>query len=183
MSRVQPLVYSELAPDTQRIYKSIAGQRGGTVDGPFRVWLRANPELASRMNDVGDTLRMKGTLDKKLFELAVLSVARFWDCNYQWSAHVPLALQVGLSREAVEDIGNRRRPNSMPDDQLLTYELAVTLLSQHAIPRAIYEAAIQLFGFEEMVELVTTIGQYSMAAIVLNAFAIEPLVGSDLLPR
>lgn len=134
------------------------------------------------MNELGETLRIKGKLDRKLFELAVLSVARFWNCNYQWSAHVPLAMQLGLTRETVEDIGNRRPPDSMSHDQVLIYELTVALLSQHSIPRLMYEEAIELIGFEQLAELVTTIGQYSMAAIVLNAFAIESLVAGESLP-
>lgn len=181
--RVEPIEPDKLDVQGAALYKAISGPRGGIVDGPFRVWLRANPELAAKMNDVGTVLRDKGTLDKRLFEIAVLCVARFWDARYQWAAHGRIALDLGLSQHTIDDIGRGMRPASAPPDEQAIFDLATSLLERKSIPEDLYDRVIALIGFEGMVELVTTIGQYSLAAIVTNGFDIDLLSGGPELPE
>lgn len=188
--RVKPIDLDELVEleelDRQgaELCKAISGPRGGIVDGPFRVWLRANPELAARMNDVGNVLRKTGKLDKKLVEIAILCVARFWDAPYQWAAHGPIAHKVGLSQKTIDAIGRGERPKSAPEDQQAVYDLTMSLLEQRRIPDDLYEHVLTLIEFDEMSELITTIGQYSLAAIVTNGFDILlPSGGPDLPER
>ncbi len=183
MTRVAALVFEDLDTGRKDIYKAISGQRGGVVDGPFRAWLRANPELASRINDVAGVLRTNGKLDKRLFEVAVLCVARFWKSDYQWSAHGPLALQAGLTPDVIEAIGGGHSPSFARGEEQLTYDFTMALLTDRAVPQTLYDQVLELLGFEQMVELVTTVGWYGMAATVLNGFAIEPLAGGPQLPH
>ena len=180
--RVEPIELATLDAEGQELYKAISGTRGNVVDGPFRVWLRANPELAARMNDVGAVLREAGKLDKRLFEIAVLCVARFWDARYQWAAHGPIALKLGLSQETIDAIGHGEMPASAPSDEQAVYDLSMSLLERKSIPDDLYDSVLALIGFEQMVELVTTVGQYSLAAIVTNGFDIELLSGGAQLP-
>lgn len=181
--RVAPIDPDELDPEGAELYRAIAGPRGGIVDGPFRVWLRANPQLAARMNDVGGVLRDMGTLDKRLIEIAVLCVARFWDARYQWAAHGPIALKLGLSQDTIDDIGRGVRPGSAPEDEQLAYDLASGLLERRRIADDLYDRMIDHVGFDGLVELVTTVAQYSLAAIVTNGFDIELLSGGPALPE
>ena len=188
--RVKPIEFDEfveleeLDKEAAELYRAISGPRGGIVDGPFRVWLRANPALAARMNDVGKTLRETGKLDKKLAEIAILCVARFWDARYQWAAHGPIARKLGLSQKTIDDIGHGVRPKSAPKAQQAVYDLTTSLLERRHIPDDLYEHVLTLIEFDDMVELITTIGQYSLAAIVTNGFDILlPSGGPDLPER
>ena len=45
-----------------------------------------------------------------------------------------------------------------------------------------YEALRARFGTQALVELTATAGYYAMIACALNAFAVEPEPGSDVLP-
>ncbi|MBN3522231.1 carboxymuconolactone decarboxylase family protein, partial [Algoriphagus lutimaris] len=58
-----------------------AGPRG-EVRGPF-IALIHNPELASRVQKLGEFLRWQGKLPPKLKELAVLVTARRWTCQHE----------------------------------------------------------------------------------------------------
>ncbi|RKF20505.1 carboxymuconolactone decarboxylase family protein [Altericroceibacterium spongiae] len=181
--RVEPIDLDKLDPANAKICEAISGSRGGIVDGPFRVWLRANPELAARMDDVSSVLRESGKLDRRLIEVAILCVARFWDARYQWAAHAPIALEAGLTQDVIDSIANSTRPASAPDDELIFYDLSISLLELRQIPDALYQRAIDRIGFGGMVELITTIGQYSLAAIVTNGFDITLLSGGPVLPE
>src|SRR5512147_3041166 len=116
MSRLPVLQLQDLTAEQKRIYDEIARVRNGVVRGPFPIWLR-NPELADRANQFGNVLRMQGKLEKRLFELMVLIVARHWSAQYEWFSHAKAALNAGLSPEIVDAIQNSRRPESLREDE------------------------------------------------------------------
>ena len=80
MSRVPDLDQEQLTAAQKRIYDDIASVRRGNIKGPFAIWLRV-PEIADKANQFGNVLRAKGSIDKRLFELMVLVVARRWSAQ------------------------------------------------------------------------------------------------------
>ena len=45
--------------------------RAGGMSGPFNAWLRS-PELADRLQKVGEYVRFNTSLDKRLNEMAIM---------------------------------------------------------------------------------------------------------------
>jgi 4-carboxymuconolactone decarboxylase len=72
MSRFPKLDPAAFSPGQRRVHDEIAAERHGTVRGPFAVWLRT-PAIADAANRFGNSLRRDGKLDRRLFELAILS--------------------------------------------------------------------------------------------------------------
>ncbi len=169
MSRVPALQLENLTTEQKRIYDEIARVRGGVVRGPFPIWLR-NPELADRASQLGNVLRARGKLEKHLFELMVLIVARHWSAQYEWFAHAKAALQAGLSPEVIEAIQNRRRPESLREDEQLIYDTVTELVETRSLSQASYDRALAELGLDLLIELITAAGYYVMIAMVLNAF-------------
>ena len=94
-ARFPPLDPAAMSPEQKRVADAIAsGPRGG-LRGPFQAWLRS-PELADRLQRVGEYLRFSSSLPPRLNEFAILITARAWNAKYEWYAHYPLALQAGL---------------------------------------------------------------------------------------
>ena len=58
MARVEDLKPASLTPEQKAIHDRIAGTRGGTVRGPFAIWLR-NPTIADAADRLGTTLRQR----------------------------------------------------------------------------------------------------------------------------
>ncbi len=169
MSRLPVLQLENLTAEQKRIYDEIARVRHGVVRGPFPIWLRI-PELADRANQFGNALRISGKLDKRLFELMVLIIARHWSAQYEWFAHAKAALEAGLSPDIVDAIQNRRRPESFRDDEQLIYEIVTEIVDTRTLSQASYERALAALGLDLLVELVTAAGFYTMIAMVLNVF-------------
>ncbi len=71
-----------------------SGPRGG-VRGPFLALLH-NPELARRLQEVGEYLRFQTGLPDRLVELVILVTARHYACQFEWYAHERLARKAGL---------------------------------------------------------------------------------------
>ncbi len=169
MSRVPDLSAGERTPEQSRIYEEIAGPRGGVVRGPFAIWLR-NPELADKANQLGNVLRIKGLLDKRLFELAILVVARSWTAQYEWYAHAQAALAAGLDAAIVDSLREGREPVFSRADERLVYKVSRELQTQRALGDATYREAEALLGLPLLIELISVVGFYTMVAIVLVGF-------------
>src|SRR5437899_442698 len=102
----------ELTPEQKELY-DVVGRGRAQVAGPFGVWLR-NPPLADAANRVTLALRENGKLDKRLFELIVLTAARAWGASYAWVAHEKAAVKAGLAPEIIEALRLQHKPDFRP---------------------------------------------------------------------
>src|SRR6516164_8650893 len=92
----------------------MSGPRG-RMSGPFNAWLRS-PELADRLQKVGEYVRFHTSLDKRLNEMAIIMTAQYWGSQYEWFAHAPLAQKAGLDPKIIAALGAGRKPEKMKDD-------------------------------------------------------------------
>ena len=119
MSKLTP----ESMTDAQRkAADELASGPRGEVRGPFNVLLRS-PELMSPVQKVGEYLRFRCQLDRRIAEMATLIAARHWTQVYEWNAHHPLALKAGLKPEIAQAIAEGRRPSDMAVDEEIVYDV------------------------------------------------------------
>jgi 4-carboxymuconolactone decarboxylase len=151
----------------KRVYDAIAGGPRGSVRGPFAVLLRS-PELADRVQKLGEHLRFHSTLPARINEFAILINARFWGSKYEWYAHRPLALKGGLAESIADDVANGRRPAGMKDDEALVFDFCSVLHRQHFVDDALFTRAVSVLGEEGVVDLIGVSGYYTLVSMVLN---------------
>ena len=170
----------ELAPEHRAVWDAIQGSRG-QVRGPFAMLLHS-PELADRVAHLGAYVRFEGVLDARTKEVVVLATARELSCAFEWGAHSgELARAAGVTDEIIAAIRERRNTAlSAEDRQLVDY--AQALVRDHAVDEAVVKAMETRFGRKGIVELTAQVGYYVLLGTVLNAFAVEPLEGSNILP-
>src|ERR1700704_6333488 len=102
----------QMTPAQRKVADAIlAGPRKG-LGGPFNTWLRS-PELADKLQQVGEHLRFHSSVPPRLNEFAILLTARAWDADYEWSAHYPLALKAGLNPAVAAAVADGKRPAGM----------------------------------------------------------------------
>lgn len=180
MARVPLLTRADLPPAAQRIHDQI-GSRRGDVAGPFRVLLHS-PELAERVGALGQYLRFEGILPADVREVAILAAAREMDCAFEWSAHEPMARAAGVPEQTMAAIAERRALEGLSASERTAIAFARESLQRHRVSDAVFAAAEAAWGTRGVVELVTTIGYYTMLATVLNAAEIPPDPGTPRLP-
>ncbi len=176
MARVEDLKPESLSPQQKAIFERIAGSRGGTVRGPFAIWMR-NPAIADAADKFGTILR-NGNLDLRLFELMVLLVARHWSAQYEWYAHARHAVQAGIAAEAIEAIRHGRKPELAQENERLVYDLVTEMNQTRTLSQATYDRAVAMLGLDRVIELITALGFYTMVAIMLNGFD-APVPGGE----
>jgi 4-carboxymuconolactone decarboxylase len=163
-----PLPDTAQLTDAQRaaVAAITAGPRGGIV-GPFIPLLRS-PELMTRIQETGEFLRFRSSLERPLFEMCVLLVARRWDQGFEWAFHVPLALAAGLPQPVVDAIGEDRRPVDLDEKTAAVWELVDELQQTRNLSDAAYQRALDVLGDVGVVELVGTLGYYTSLAMIMN---------------
>jgi 4-carboxymuconolactone decarboxylase len=150
----------------------IAGPRKA-VRGPF-IPLMRSPELLTRIQKVGEVLRFHSVLPDRLTELATLVVARSRSQQFEWTVHVPLALEAGVAPRTVEALRDGRRPDALPDDERRVVDLVQELLTHHGLGDASYNDAVASFGERGVVELVSLVGYFAMLSMILNVAHTPP---------
>ena len=165
--RFQPLTYDKLTPEQKAMVEHLlAGERGG-MNGPFNVTLRS-PEMGDVAQKLGAQLRFHSSLPNRLNEMAILMTARFWNAQYEWSAHKKNALTAGLNPSVVEAIATGKRPSSMQPDEEAVYNFGDELLRTREVSDAAFKAAVDRFGERGVVDLTGVMGYYCFVSMMLN---------------
>jgi len=172
MPRISTLVPEKLSPVQRRVYDAIVAGPRGKVEGPLRVWL-LSPDFAERAQELGAFCRYKTSLPPRLSELAILTTGAFWKANFEWHAHMPLALKAGLDPKALELIRTGKKPKFKRKDERTVYEVARELWSKHRISSALYKRAKKLLGLKTLVELVGILGYYGLISMTITAFEVS----------
>ena len=157
----------QMSEAQKRAYDAIAGGPRGAVRGPFGALLRS-PELADRVQKLGEYVRFESSLAPRLNEFAILVNARFWDSKYEWFAHRPLAIKGGLSESIIAELAQKRRPAGMQPDEALVYDFCTSLHDRHFVDDALFARAVALLGERGVIDLVGVSGYYTLVSMVLN---------------
>ena len=176
--RFPVLAPDQLTPEQAKLLQSLAaGPRGGgdtspesikrLIRGPFNVWLRS-PELGERLQKVGEHIRFNSSLPLRLNEFAILITARHWTSQYEWHAHLPLALKAGLDPKIAAQLAENKKPAGMKDDEAVVYDFCTQLHRTHNVSDAVYQRAVALFGEKGVVDLIGVNGYYTLVSMTLN---------------
>ena len=182
MPRLPEVLDRNALPEDKRAIHDYLAETRGAVRLPFSAFLN-NPELTYRIAHVGSYIRFDGLLPGQTRELAIMATAREVDARFEWAGHARVALEFGISQATIDSIANRQAPEGLSEDEALPVRIAQGLLRDHAISDELFDAAQSRFGDAGVVELLATVGYYSLMGCVLNGLQIEPPPEAAQLPR
>jgi len=178
MARIPLIARSDqMAPAHRDVWMRIAKSRGSVV-GPFAALLHS-PVLADRTAELGAYIRFDSGLSATDRELVILSVARVFDCHFEWAYHVREARKAGLSAQTIAAIRERRAPVGLTTEEAEIVRYVSQLLVTHRADEETVAALRARLGVQGMVELTATVGYYAMLACTLNAFDVRPEAGEE----
>ena len=177
MERLSALTDDQMNERQQAILEDIrSGPRGPSAHGPFLAWLQS-PDLADRAQKLGEYLRFEAQMDKRLAELAILTVARKWTAQFEWYAHKKFAISAGLSENVIDSIEQRKQPNFVNEDEKAIYNFSMALQESYAVDDVTFNEAVRHIGRTGVTDLVGLLGYYSLVSMTLNVYQI-PLPNS-----
>jgi 4-carboxymuconolactone decarboxylase len=157
--------------------KTIVGLRG-----PAGIHLYSTKTVEAH-NTINHYLRHQAGFDPKLREVAILTVAREMDSQFEWAAHEPEALKVGVPPQVIDVIKHRGSTQGLSETDAAIIEFGRQALGKHHKVTAAAFARIEaLFKPPMLVDLVLLMGNYAGTAVLLAAFDMQVPEGRPLLP-
>ena len=163
-----PQLAAEKMTDAQRkaADEMIAGPRKG-VKGPFVPLLRS-PELMNRLQQVGEYLRFRSSLEQRISEFIMLVVSREWTQQFEWFVHVPLGRKTGITEATITALAEGRRPAGMPGDEAAAYDFCEELLRTKGVCETTYRRAVEKFGENGVIDIIGVAGYFTTVSMVMN---------------
>lgn len=158
--------------------RRLASGRHGAVIGPFIPALRS-PELALRLEKLGEHLRLANALGRRLTELVILLTAREWNQPFEWHVHAPLAAQAGVSANVIRAVAEGRKPARMKRDEAIVYDFVAELHRAKSVSDSTYRRAVTAFGEAGVVDLLGAVGYYTTLAMLMNVARTPVPSGED----
>jgi 4-carboxymuconolactone decarboxylase len=156
-----PALPKEQWTDAQRrVAEEIAAGPRGELRGPFLALIHS-PQLASRVQKLGEYLRFESAFSAPLTELAVLLTARRYDSANVWHSHRALALKAGLDPAIIAAIARRQRPAAMAADEADVFDFADELLRTGQVADATFERVTARWGARGAADLIVLVGYYT----------------------
>jgi 4-carboxymuconolactone decarboxylase len=185
MSRLSELRREDLAAAGQAVWDLIVRTRGNHVvtdtdglSGPFNAFLYA-PDVGGPLATLGAALRFGSPIERRLIEVAIITVAGHWRAEFEWLAHARLARQAGVPDAVVEAIGRGEEPQFTVADERVVYAAVRELVTTGQLTDASYATVLDLLGDTGTVHLVALCGYYSLISFVLNAFYVPLPAGAE----
>jgi 4-carboxymuconolactone decarboxylase len=167
LTRLPALSRGDLDAQGQAVYDRVVGDGPKPTTGPGGVQLYS-PKLAELWTALNQYLRNDSVIERRYFEVAATLAAWEIEQQYEYSAHEPAIVRFGGSQAVVDTIRYDREPVGLPAEETLIIRLGRQLMREHKVDSALFAEAVEMFGKQGVVELVTTMGDYVMVGMVLT---------------
>jgi len=173
MARVPYLEASDLSAENQDLLKRRISLFQALVN---------SPNAARAFSGLGGFIRFGSKLDPRLRELAILQVGWLARSPYEWSHHVKLGHDFGVTDDDVQALiddtaGKPTRLDAMAKTVLLA---AREMTNDGAMSDATFATLQKALGNEQIVDLTITIAFYNAVVRVLATLQID--VEDDYMP-
>lgn len=164
--RIAPLPQSEWDDTLAGVVSAI---------GPLNVvtTLGRHPELFKAWIGLGTMLLTRGTLPARDRELAILRTAHNGGCAYEWTHHVRIAQEAGLTDEEISALEYGLDEYAWAPADRMVVAAADELHFSGTLGDAAWNTLAERYEERELIELIVLIGHYQMLAYALNSFGVQ----------
>ena len=157
-----------MTPRQKEVADAIAGGPRGGLRGPYLALIH-HPELADKLQALGEHLRYGAAISPANIEMVVLIVARHMNCQYEWFAHERIARNTtDLADSIIKALQINAVPPEMNAEQKTLYQFSKEVIAHGQPTNSTYDEAIKHFGREGVLDIISLVGYYSLIAMVLN---------------
>src|ERR1700757_5037569 len=179
MARLPSITNKDQVPAKDHaVFDSIVASRGA-VQGPFTMFLHS-PPVAERVGHLGAYVRFEGSLDMRVRVLAAMTAAREFEAMYVWGAQTGGARRLDVPEATITAIRENHSRGIAPEDAEIV-EFTRQLLRKHRVDAATFASMQKRFGNDELIQLTTAIGYYSLLAMTVNVCELEAAPDAEVL--
>src|SRR5262249_28043498 len=135
--------------------------------------LARHPKLLKRWLVFANHVLVKSTLPPRDRELLILRTGYRCKSEYEWGQHVAIARHVGLTEEEIRRVTKGPdEPGWAPHDALLLHA-ADELHDEHVMSEGTWKSLSEGYDVRQMMDVVFTVGQYTLVAMALNTLGVQ----------
>jgi len=113
----------------------------------------------------GDTFPLGG----RMFQLVVLITAREIDQQYEWSAHEPAGLRMGLEQSVIDVVKYDRTVTGLAEKDATVILFLRALMREHKVSSEQWAKMVSLFGRQRTIEIMALMADYFTVGTMMNA--------------
>jgi 4-carboxymuconolactone decarboxylase len=172
MQRIASLDRKDMNAEQARAWDAATQDPDAPRGGPYPVYIRL-PRLFEAMQKLRACLA-GGPLSTRERQIVNLTVARHWNAPYPWFAQVRRSRAAGIPQAAIDAINARQTPDLQDSRERACHTVARDLLANKSLTDAVYAAAEQTMGVNDLIALVAAVGNFSMTCLTAIAFQVAP---------
>jgi alkylhydroperoxidase family enzyme len=171
MARISILNEESMVPELRERFRRIK-EKGGRVLNLFKIIAHC-PQVGHQFLLLGNAILLKGVVPPNLRELAILRVGLINKANYEWTQHVPIALNVGMRQAQIDALPDWENSSEFSETEkaILRYTDEETINIR--VKDETFTAVRKILSEEGVVELTTAIGYYGMVCRILETLQVE----------
>lgn len=171
MARLPYLDRDQLPEMERDIFDNLLAQRG-SIGNIFRT-VAHSPLLLRRMLYFSDGLRNRTRLDRRFRELAILTVGRLTNAEYEYVHHQRLAKSVGVRQEQLDRLAAWETDAAFNEQERAVIRYATEVTQNVKVADATFDALRKFLDNEQIVELTLNTGFYNMVVRFLVPMQVE----------
>lgn len=179
--RIAPVTPDKWTPAQKAI---IAPQTrpDGTALNLYTTMLN-HPELYGPRARFGTYLQRDSLLDAETRELLIMRTAWNIRAEYEWAHHVEYAKSAGLSDAQIAAIATGPDAPGWNPKQRAVLTAADELRREAFISDATWTELAKFYGIKQRIEIVYTVGGYTMTGLAINSFGVQVEPGYPAMPN
>lgn len=161
--------------DDARLIELFAKGLEGPDGSPLNIFgtLGNHPDLLRRWLVFAAHVLSKNTLDPRDRELLILRTG--WNCRsrYEFGQHVLIALDCGITEAEIERVQSGPAATGWSEGDRLLLTAADELHEHSSLSDATWAALADRYSTEQVLDLIATVGNYHLVAMLLNSARVE----------
>jgi 4-carboxymuconolactone decarboxylase len=182
-SRLPPVRREDLDEAGQRAYDAMTKEGSklrASLRGPTGFWLHM-PEVIGHVRELNWNLRNSELgLARPLRELTILVTARANDCQKEWTAHEPRALNAGVDPKIIDIVKHRKLLDGVAETEAVIIAFGRELFRDRKVSAATYAHALKVLGERGLVHMIALMSNYTMTSVIFAA--LDQQVAPDQVP-
>ena len=178
--RVTPLQDDEVEGEAKAQLDALRAARG-KIPNIFRTLVR-HPKLLKRWMVFGNHILAKSTLPAREREIAILRVGVLCNAIYEWTQHVRIGKNSGLTDDEIRRIAEGPDAAGWSDLDAAILRATDELHGDAMISDATWKALSECYDSQQMMDLIFTVGQYHTVSMALNSLGVQTEDGDIEIP-
>ena len=170
--RLDPLTLDDVDGETRELLEKGAEAMGGRILNIFGTLAR-HPKLYKRWSLFGNQILFRSSLSARLRELAILRIGWLCASEYEWGQHVLIGRREGLSDDEIRRIADGPDAEGWAPIESAVLRATDELHEDSFVSDATWSALSSGLGEQQCIELIFTVGQYTLVSMALNSLGVQ----------